>query len=504
MVRRSLFLVCFLLLFCAVTMAQDAKSEPAKPEFKPEFPKELISETKHTVQIGGASVSYTATTGTILLKEENGKPKASMFFIAYTRDGIADPGTRPVTFSFNGGPGSSSVWLHLGLLGPKRVKIKEDGSPYPPPYVLEDNAYSVLDMTDLVFIDPVSTGYSRAVPGEDPKQYFGVKEDIESVGDFIRLYTTRFKRWSSPKYLIGESYGTTRAAGLVGYLQDHDGMYFNGVILVSVAIDFQTLDFTPGNDLPYFLFVPTYATTAWYHKKLPPDLQSQDVKSVAEQARVFAINEYGPALLKGDQLTAEEKTKMAEKLSRFTGISTAYILQTNLRITENRFFKELQRDRRLITGRLDSRFTGNDRDAAGENAEFDPSMAAIMGVFTGTFNDYVRRELKFENEAGYAIFSHQINDWNVEPDFKGRYINTSDPLRLAINENPSLRVFVACGYYDLATPFFATEYTFSHLGLEPALRSNVTMGYYEGGHMMYINKPALVQLKADLAKFYGK
>lgn len=503
MFKKSLFAV-FLILATSLFAPADEpeKKDASKPEFKAEFPKEASSETKHTIEIAGKTIAYTATAGTIVLKEENGRPKASVFYIAYARDG-ADPATRPVTFSFNGGPGSSSVWLHMGLLGPKRVKLKDDGTAYPPPYPYEDNAYSMLDTTDLVFIDPISTGYSRAVPGEDPKQYFGVKEDIESVGDFIRLYTTRHKRWSSPKYLIGESYGTTRAAGLVGYLQDHDGMYFNGVILVSVAIDFATLDFTPGNELPFFLYVPTYATTAWYHKKLPADLQQLDVKSVADQARAFAINEYGPALLKGDQLSDEQKNSVAEKLARFTGLSPSYIKSANLRISDNRFYKELQRDRRLITGRLDSRFTGFDVDAAGEQPEYDPAMASIMGEFTGAFNDYVRRELKFEqNDVSYATFSHQIQDWNVEPQFKGRHINTGDDLRRAMNENPALRIFVANGYYDLATPFCATEYTFSHLGLEPQLRKNVSLHYYEGGHMMYIVKPSLVQLKTDLSKFY--
>lgn len=501
MFKRCLILACFVSLWSGIAIADEPKPDSSKPEFKVEFPKESSAETKHTITIDGKSIAYTATAGNLLLKEENGKPKASVFYVAYTRDGV-EPGTRPVTFSFNGGPGSSSVWLHMGLLGPKRVKMKDDGSPLPPPYTLEDNAYSMLDITDLVFIDPVSTGFSRAVPGEDPNQYFGVKGDIESVGDFIRLYATRYKRWSSPKYLIGESYGTTRAAGLVGYLQQHDGMYFNGVILVSVAIDFGTLDFTRGNETPFFLYVPTYATTAWYHKKLPPDLQQLDLKTVADQARAFALNEYAPALLKGDRLSPDEQNKIAEKLSRFTGLSTTFIKNANLRISDNRFFKELLRDQRLLTGRLDSRFTGRDIDAAGEEPEFDPAMAAIMGEFTATFNDYVRRDLKFENDAGYAIFSHQIRDWNVEPEFKGRYINTGDDLRQAINQNPSMRIFVANGYYDLATPFFATEYTFSHLSLEPELKKNISLNYYEGGHMMYINKPSLMQLKSDLSKFY--
>ena len=277
-------------------------------------------------------------------------------------------------------------------------------------------------------------------------------------------------------------------------------MYFSGVILVSVALDFMTLEFQRGNDLPNMLFVPTYTATAWYHKKLTADLQSADLKSVVEQSRNFAINEYGPALLKGDSLTDTERKNIAEKLSRFTGISQQFIEEANLRIADYRFFKELQRDRRLTTGRLDSRFTGRDLDAAGETDEYDPSYAAIQGVFTAALNDYLRRELKYENDVTYEILS-DVGDWDQGRQ-KDRYLSVSDSLRQAMTQNPDLRVFVACGYYDLATPFFAAEYTMSHLGLEPGLRDHLKMGYYEAGHMMYINKPSLIQLKEDLVKFY--
>ena len=460
--QRIVTTLLLILLFALPGFTQTEKKRKKRHprNSRRSFQKESLSETKHSVQIDGKTISYNVVAGNIVLKEENSRPKASIFFIAYTKEGVSDTQTRPVMFSFNGGPGSSSVWLHLGVLGPRRVKIQDDGAPYPPPFTLEDNAYSLLDATDLVFIDPVSTGFSRAVPGEDPKQYHGVQEDIESVGEFIRLYTTRYKRWNSPKFMIGESYGTTRAAGLVNYLQERHGMYFNGVILVSVAIDFATLEFTRGNDLPFMLFVPRYTATAWYHKKLPPDLQSLDLKTVVDQSRSFMLNEYGPALLKGELLSESEKKTIAAKLARFTGLSEEYVLQSNLRVPDFRFFKELQRDRRLITGRLDSRFTGRDIDAAGESAENDPSYSAIQGVFTATFNDYVRRELKYETDTTYEIITGQIRKWNQEPQFSGRFINTADALRLAINQNPNLRVFVANGYYDLATPFPATEYTF--------------------------------------------
>ncbi|MCI0618024.1 peptidase S10 [bacterium] len=490
----------FLCLILGAILFADEEKESKKPEFKPEFPKEVTSETKHSVTINGNPIQYTATAGNIVLKEENGKPKATFFYISYSKDGVKDSSTRPLTYSFNGGPGSSSVWLHLGVLGPKRVRMNDDGSAYKGSFALDDNAYSILDLTDLVFIDPVSTGYSRPVPGEQSKQFHGFEEDVESVGEFIRVYTTRAKRWSSPKFLAGESYGTTRAAGLVGWLQDRHGMYFNGVVLFSVAIDFQTLEFQPGNESPYMLFLPTYTATAWYHKKLAPDLQS-DLQKAIQESRQFALNEYSVALLKGDQLSETERKSVAEKLARYTGLSQQFIESCNLRISDSRFFKELRRSERLTVGRLDTRFIGRDRDAAGEEAEYDPSYAVIQGSFTANFNDYVRKELKYENDITYEILTSIYSDWPGRQ-FQGRYINSSEPLRKAMTENPALKIFVANGYYDLATPFFASEYTFNHLGLDPSLRNNISMKYYEAGHMMYINKPSLVQLKSDLASFY--
>jgi carboxypeptidase C (cathepsin A) len=498
---KTKFLWIFLCLILSAGLFADEPKETNKPEFKPEFPKEVTSETKHSVTINGNTIQYTATAGNIVLKEENGKPKASFFYIAYTKDGVKDPSTRPLTYSFNGGPGSSSVWLHMGVFGPKRVRMNDDGSAYQGSFALDDNAYSILDLTDLVFIDPVSTGYSRPVPGEDTQQFHGFDEDIQSVGEFIRLYTTRAKRWGSPKFLAGESYGTTRAAGLVGWLQDRHGMYFNGVVLFSVAIDFQTLEFQLGNESPYMLFLPTYTATAWYHKKLPPDLQG-NLQTAVNESKQFALNEYSVALMKGDQLSDSERTNIAQKLARYTGLSQQFIESSNLRISDSRFFKELRRSERLTVGRLDSRFIGRDRDAAGEEAEYDPSYAAIQGSFTANFNNYVRNELKYESDITYEILTGIYDEWKPGRLAAGHYINSSEPLRKAMTENPALKIFVANGLYDLATPFFATEYTFNHLGLDPSLRNNISMHYYEAGHMMYINKPSLVQLKSDLTSFY--
>ncbi len=489
-------------------MAEEQKKDEVKQEARP-APKDHLVETKHTVIIGGQEVAYTVTAGTLVLREEaereketeadGAKPKASLFFIAYTRDGVADKTKRPLTFSFNGGPGSSSVWLHLGVLGPKRVLLDDDGRAPPPPYRLVENAHSLLDVTDLVFIDPVSTGYSRPVPGEKAKEFHDFKKDIQTVGDFIRLYTTRYQRWTSPKFLIGESYGTTRAGGLSGYLQERHGLYLNGLMLVSVVLNFQTLRFHPGNELPYGLFLPTYTATAWYHRKLAPELQA-DLRATLNEVEAFALNEYSVALLKGDALPAQERAVLAQKLARYTGLSPEYLERTDLRINIFRFVKELLRDQRRTVGRLDSRFKGIDRDAAGETFEDDPSYQNIAGAYTATFYDYVRGELKFESDLPYEILNPKVWPWSYA-DHENQYVDVADTLRKALAANPHLKVFVANGYYDLATPHFATDYTFNHLGLDASLRPNISMAYYEAGHMMYIHLPSLVRLKADLAAF---
>lgn len=503
--------VAALLLAAALPAAGQDKADPTKPdkgaievkgalEKKSEIGAERQSVTQHSVTLGGREIRYTATAGTVILKEEDGTPKASIFYIAYTLDGVKDPAQRPLTFSFNGGPGSSSVWLHLGVLGPRRVVMDDEGKELPPPYRLVDNEASVLDLTDLVFIDPVSTGYSRAVPGEEAKQFHGLEEDIAAVGDFIRLYTVRQGRWSSPKFLIGESYGTTRAAGLSGYLQNNYGYFLNGIMLVSSILNFGTARFDNGNDLPYPLFLPTYTATAWYHKKLPADLQSRPLREVLDEVEQFALGDYLVALAKGNRLDAAARGQIAEKLARYTGLSKDWIERSNLRIEIFRFTKELRRGDRRTVGRLDSRFVGIDDDQNAGEVEHDPSMTAIMGPYTATVNDYLRRDLDFSIDLNYEILTGKVHPWNFE---RGRYADVAGTLREAMTKNPNLKVFVANGYYDLATPYFATEYTFDHLGLDPSLTGNVSMSYYEAGHMMYIQKKSLLQLKKDLAAFYA-
>lgn len=470
-------------------------------------PKEVLSSTSHEVRIGGKVVRYTATAGNYLIKEEDGTPKANLFFVSYTKDGQgkdgeSDPGKRPVLFSFNGGPGSSSIWLHLGLFGPRRVPMTDEGFALPPPYRLVDNEHSLLDLADLVFIDPVTTGFSRAVPGEDDKQFHGVEQDVEVVGKLIRLWTTRNQRWASPKLLAGESYGTTRAAALVHHLQERHGMYFNGVILISSILNFQTARFDVGNDLPYVLFLPTYTATAWYHGKLAPELQ-RDLAATLAEVRKFAATDYTLALMQGKDLPPGERQAIAARLARYTGLSEEYVMQTDLRIEIFRFIKELLRGERRTAGRLDSRFTGSDLDAVGERSEYDPSMEAIRGPYGGALNDYVRRELGYETDLPYEILTDRVRPWKWG-DEGNQYVNVAERLRQAMTRNPALRVFVANGYFDLATPFFATEYTFAHLGLDPSLEDHVTLRYYEAGHMMYIHKPSLEKLRGDLAEFVAK
>jgi carboxypeptidase C (cathepsin A) len=491
-----------------------APNNNQQPETRPSVFSDNLVVTHHSIKIADREVRYTATTGTIVLKEERrpGKsqekeqpaefeqPKAAVFFVAYTREGIKDAADRPITFSFNGGPGSSSVWLHMGLLGPQRVWMDEAGHAPPPPYRLVDNEYSLLDVTDLVFIDPVSTGFSRAVPGEDESEFHGFQRDIESVGDFIRLYTSRYNRWASPKFLIGESYGTTRAAGLSGYLQDRHGFYLNGIMLISAVLNFQTHNFDPANDLPYILFLPTYCATAWYHQQLPEDLQRQPLADVLATAEQFALGEYQQALSLGTALPEQERQQMIAQLARFTGLSADYLDHSDLRIEIFQFCKELLRHEKRTIGRLDTRFKGRDRQAVGLTPEFDPSYTNIQGPYTAMLNHYMRSELAFESDLPYEILTGRVQPWSYK-EHENKYVDVSETLRKAIAMNPHLRVFIGSGYLDLATPYFATQYTVNHLSLDPELQGNVSISHYEAGHMMYIHLPSLDKLRHDLVQF---
>ncbi|HJQ24560.1 MAG TPA: peptidase S10 [Blastocatellia bacterium] len=482
----------------ATPPAQQARqSDAAKPPAAPVVDETPVV-TKHTININGKTLAYTATTGFMPIKNPAGETEAHIFFMAYTLDNVASATERPLMFSFNGGPGSSSVWLHLGALGPRRIKMMDDGGMPPPPYQVTDNPHTWLEQTDLVFIDPVGTGYSRATKPELASKFFGLQGDLASVGEFIRLYLARNQRWSSPLFLVGESYGTTRAAGLAGYLIDR-GIAFNGVILVSTVMNFQTLSFAQGNDLPYILILPSYAATAWYHKRLPADLQRQELRKVLDEVEAWAAADYTVALGKGDRLTPSERQAVIDKLARYTGLDKQFIASANLRVDLAHFDKELLRDQRRSVGRLDSRFKGIDASGVSERPDSDPSNNAIRPPYTAAFNSYVRTELGFKSDLEYYILGGGIGrwDWGVN----NGYADTSEMLRNAFAKNPYLKLFVACGYYDMATPYFAAEYTLNHMNLDPDQRGNIRLEYYEAGHMMYIDARQLAKLKQDVSGF---
>ena len=488
-----------LLVFALAALPADESKKPKEsPERAADAAKEKLTCTAHSLTLDGTKLDYEATAGSLTVQEDDSKHKANMFFVAYTKSKVEDASRRPIAFAFNGGPGSSSVWLHMGLLGPKRVDLGE-GTSLAPPYRLVDNEATLLDLTDLVFIDPVTTGYSRAEPADEAKQYHGFTQDVRSVAEFIRLYVTKFRRWDSPKYLAGESYGTTRAAGLADYLQNQVGMNLNGIILISSVLNFQTLRFDDGNDLPYPLFLPTYTATAWYHKKLAPELLA-DRRKTLEEVEKFACGEYTLALMKGSALTAEERQEVARKLARYTGLSEGYVRRANLRIDIQRFVKELLRGAHQTVGRYDSRFVGRDGDAAGEHAGYDPSYTAVQGPYTALLQQYLAKDLRYVRESPYRILTGRVQPWDYGS-ARNRYLNVSSSLRQAMTHNPSLRVFVANGYYDLATPYLATRYTFAHLDLDGDARERVRMEYYDAGHMMYIEKKSLHKLRKDLTAF---
>ncbi len=457
--------------------------------------------TRHTVNAWNTTIEYEATAGYLTLREENGEPRANVFYIAYTAVN-SDAATRPITFTFNGGPGSSSVWLHMGGLGPKRVVMDSMGSPLKPPYSLTDNEYSWLEFTDLVFIDPVETGFSRPAEGIDKKDFNGYTEDIESVGAFINLYTGKHHRWSSPKYLCGESYGTTRAAGLSHHLQSRYGMYLNGLVMVSSIMNFQTARFDRGNDLPYILFLPTYATSAWYHNAI--ERQHETLEDFLSEVEAFALGDYTLALMQGDMLTTEQQQDIARRLSAYTGLSEEYLVQSHLRIHIGRFVKEVLRDRGKTIGRLDSRFIGYDYDHAGERYDFDPSLDyAIMGPYSTTVNHYLRTELGWDTHLPYEILTGRVHPWNYS-NVQNTYLNVAEELRKAMHRNHHLRVLICNGYYDLATPYFATEYTVNTMFVDPSLKGNIEQTFYEAGHMMYIHFPSLVKFSEDVRAWYKR
>ena len=489
-------------------MAEESVKETAKETVIPaEKPQDNIVTSKHSITINGKVIRYTVSVGTMVVSQESRKdgiyegekPRFEIFFTAYTLDEPVDAAERPLTFSFNGGPGSASLWVHMGFLGPRRVQLDAEGNVTKFPAPLIDNEYSILDLTDLVFIDPVMTGYSRAIAGNKEADFFGYENDIQSVGDFIRLYVTRNERWASPKYLAGESYGTPRSVGLAKYLSEEYSLELNGLMLISTANDFSTLEFDPGNDLPYVLFLPTYAADAWYYKKAAPQYLDMSIEDYTAEVRAFAESEYLTALFKGSRLTKAEQEKLAEKLAAYTGLNKQYILNSNLRIEISQFCKELLRDEHLVIGRIDSRYTGTDRNNVGSSFEDDPSCYQIDGAFGGAINDYFRRELGFKCERPYKISSPLWKDWKYK---NNSYLQQQDIIRDDMAKNKNLKIWVICGYFDLATPFFAAEWVYDHIFVEPMYQKNLSFTYYKSGHMIYLHEPSLAQFREDAVKWY--
>jgi len=494
-------------------------TEPSTPvtEPKPDTGKESGSDkeehfdmtevapvvTHHQLTVGGKLLRYTATGGRLPIKRGDGKIEAEMFFVAYTLDG-QEPNQRPLTFCFNGGPGSASVWLHMGAVGPKQVVLQADGFMPAAPYRITDNPNTLLDKSDLVFVDAISTGFSRAANGELQKKYLGVKGDIEAFGEFIRLYITRYERWPSPLFILGESYGTTRAAGIAGYLADR-GISFNGITLLSTAMDFATLEWSKSNDVPYVLLVPSFTMIAAYHKRLAPDLM-QDLAKTRAEVEHWAANDYALALAKGDALSPDERQRMIEAYARYTGLDRKLIDNANLRIDVEQFTKNLLLDQKVRVGRLDGRFTGPDPDSVLGGREYDPTGSAIVPPYTSVFNNYLRTELGYKVDTPYKVFAWDepaFQKWEWGDGLKG-FPNTAPSLRAALAKNPYLKVLVMEGYYDLATPYAAANYSVEHLNFGPDASRRISFATYEAGHMVYIESASHAKMTRDLGEFMGK
>lgn len=501
--------------------AKTQQPSPPASEAKPEAGKESAGEkpgdkeehydmtelppvvTHHQSSADGKVLQYTATTGRLPIKRGDGKVEGEMFFVAYTLDG-QEANKRPLTFAFNGGPGSASVWLHMGSVGPRQVVLQPNGFMPSAPYRMIDNPNTLLDKSDLVFVDAMATGFSRPANAEMTKKFLGVKGDIEAFGEFIRLYVTRYDRWPSPLFLLGESYGTTRAAGIAGYLADR-GMSFNGITLLSTAMDLGTLEWAKNNDLPYVLLVPTFTMIAGYHKRLPADLM-QDMAKTRQDAENWASTEYTLALAKGDALTPEERRKIIDQYARYTGLNKQLIDNANLRIDVGQFTHNLLLDQKLRVGRLDGRFTGPDPEGLLDTRYYDPTGSAILPPYTAVFNNYLRTELDYKVDTPYKVFAYEepgFEKWDWGSAERG-FPNTAPGLRAALTKNPYLKVLVMEGYYDLATPYLAANYSIDHLDLGPDYRKNISFATYESGHMVYIESGSHAKMKKDLVEFMGK
>lgn len=476
-----------------------AHAEPPKPDEKQSAaaPQKVdpISK-KRTINIDGKEISYTATVGKIILKNKKDEPRASVFYTSYVRENAGKVADRPVMFAFNGGPGSSAVWLHLGMLGPRKLNLPGDGTqPITPPARLMDNDQSIIDACDLVFIDPVTTGYSRGEGKTDEKEFHGLKEDVESVGDFIRLWITQNNRWSSPKYLCGESYGGIRAAGLATHLQDRYGMSLNGVILLSSLLDFRTLVETHGSPLSYQVFLPTFATTALHHGKVRGERDA-----LYREAREFAFGEYGLALLKGNEITPEEFDRTANRLSELSGVSADLWKTHQLRMSPNVFRAELLRKEGKVLGRFDSRVAWDSTDRAADSPEYDPSYSLAYQTFSTAMLTYLGDELGWKEDQPYEILTSGVFPWNYGSD--NRVVNMSETLLGALHDNPRLRILVMGAHTDLATPPEGVYYSIRQMvGVSPGILKQFSYAEYAAGHMFYTNPPDLKKSRKDLLDF---
>ena len=500
MQKKILYLIPFLLFHITGTAAEDLpkEKESIAKATEAKTASEKLSVTHHAIRINGQAIDYTATAGRLPVVDKTGKHAADIFFISYAKDGTEGSPTRPVTFMFNGGPGASSIWLNFGAFGPKRVVLSSTGKPSGPPYRLVDNAYTLLDMTDLVFIDPVGTGFSRPAEGIPADTFFGVEKDVSSFREFIRSYVTRFERWASPKFIAGESYGGLRAVLLANDLHKVYGMDCNGLILISPALQFQDFVFAAGNLLPYALFLPTYTASAFYHKKLTAPLLKDFDQTLAE-VEDWALERYLPALTSGDALTGVERNAVIDKLATYTGLSENYIREQKLKITNREFSSELLRSQGMVLGILDSRLTSV---AESQESFFDePGMVLTIGPYTGALNSHLRGDLGYVSDLAYRFFSREANSsWSWGSAIEG-YPAAIGTLADLVTKFGYFKAFIARGYYDLDIGYFAARYDVEHLGLPPELKDNVSLHYYDSGHQIYIRGASLEKLKADVAEF---
>ena len=503
--KRAIATVALSIALCAGSVAHAAEmpaSQGAQGAAAPPAAASPGDSSVHqTITLDGRVIPYTATAGTIVLKGAQGQPTCSMFYTGYTEDGVTDFSRRPVTFFYNGGPGGSSLPLRMASFGPKRVLMTDAAHTQAAPYDLVDNQDSLLNKSDLIFVDAPGTGFSRLAAGAQPSDFYGVDQDARAFKQFVERYLSQNSRWNSPKFLFGESYGTTRSAVLANLLQQ-DGTDLNGVVLLSSALNFGT-GFIDGDGLDYVYigYLPTEAALAWYHDKIPN--RPAQLAPFVENVRDFAIGEYADALLKGSTLSSAERDDVVRKLHAYTGISERYYRNADLRVEPGEFEKELLRTNYRTIGRLDGRFLGIDNKAVGDTPDYD---AANINPEVTAFNDYVRSVLHFQTDLQYDTLDLDINQaWDLTHTVDGNKELLADvlpDLHDAMTQNPQLRVFSANGYYDMATPFFGTQYSLSHMNLDPSLRGNITYGFYESGHMVYLHEPALAQFRADLERWY--